>query len=224
MKAYWSIPGPSKAPRGEHCICFYKFDGSNLRFGWSKKRGWTKFGTRRRMFDEKDPEYGPAIELFFNKHAEGLERVFRDNKNYRGIETAIAFFEYYGPSSFGCYHDFTERFQLSLLDVNILRRGLVLPKDFVRDFGTLEGAAHVIYEGPFTDQLIEDVKENRFGLREGVVAKGVKGNSVHDLWMVKIKTKWWMNELRRRANALDQKDFAQYQRLLDENKREQDDV
>lgn len=102
-----------------------------------------------------------------------------------------------------------------LFDVNIHKRGFVLPRQFVKDFGHLD-AAHVVYEGPFDKQLIQDVKENKFDLKEGIVAKGVSGNSVHDLWMTKVKTNWWMDELRRRA-----KEQVELRQLLEENEREQ---
>ncbi len=217
MKTYWSIPGPSKAPN-EHCLAFYKFDGSNLRFEWNKKQGWYKFGTRRRLFDEKDPEFGKAIGIFQKTHAEGLERVFRDNKNYRGMDNAIAFFEYFGPSSFGCYHDFTEDFRLSLIDVGSLRKGLILPSQFVKDFSHLDSAP-VVYQGIFDNKFIQDVVNNKYNLKEGVVAKGVspcKGLPIHGLWMCKIKTKWWMDELRRRA-----RESIEFKQLWEENQREQ---
>ncbi len=40
MLAYPEIPGPAKAPLGRPCIAFAKYDGSNLRFEWTPKRGW----------------------------------------------------------------------------------------------------------------------------------------------------------------------------------------
>jgi hypothetical protein len=45
---------------------FDKLDGSNLRFEWTKKRGWFKHGTRTRLFDETDPVFGGAIAMFDN--------------------------------------------------------------------------------------------------------------------------------------------------------------
>ena len=82
MKSYRSIDGPSKAPQ-KPCIAFYKYDGSNLRFEWSKKRNWYKFGTRRRLFDESDDKYGQAIPMFLERLAPGLEKVFKKKSNSR---------------------------------------------------------------------------------------------------------------------------------------------
>ena len=47
MEQYPHIEGSTKAPIGEPCIAFYKYDGSNLRFEWSPKKGWHKFGTEK---------------------------------------------------------------------------------------------------------------------------------------------------------------------------------
>ena len=79
MKQYPHIVGPSKAPR-EHCIAFYKYDGSNVRFEWSKKRGWYKFGTRTQLIDENVEIFGQAIPVFKNTLAEGIEKVLRDEQ------------------------------------------------------------------------------------------------------------------------------------------------
>lgn len=218
MKTYPSIPGPSAAPLGADCISFFKYDGSNIRAEWNKKQGWYKFGTRRRLFDEKDPEYGPAIPNFYQSHAEGLEKVFTDNKNYRGIKQAIVYFEYYGPSSFGCFHDFSEPFKLTIIDVGILTKGFVLPNQFVKDFGHLD-SAQVVYQGPLNQQFIQDVINNKFNLKEGVVAKGTlpcRGMAIHGLFQIKIKTNWWMTELRKRAQ-----ESIEFKRLLAENELEQ---
>ena len=66
MQQYPSIDGSKKAPLGKPCIAFVKYDGSNLRWEWSPKQGWHKFGTRRQMFDATDEVYGPAIPIFLN--------------------------------------------------------------------------------------------------------------------------------------------------------------
>lgn len=218
MKSYPSIPGPSKAPQSP-CIAFYKYDGSNLRFEYSRKRGWWKFGTRRRLFDENDPEYGGAIELFRETYADGLERVFKFEKTYRGIEKATVFCEWFGPSSFAGYHDWEEDHEVMLIDVEIYKRGMVLPRDFVNHFGHLK-IPTIIYEGNFSLQFVQDVKEGKYEVAEGVVAKGVnlgkKKSAQHGLWLRKVKTLWWLNELKQRA----QRD-PQFAQALRENLAEQ---
>jgi hypothetical protein len=218
MKAYPTIPGPSKSPQGP-CIAFYKYDGSNLRFEWTKKRGWWKFGTRKRLFDANDPEYGGAIQLFQDTYADGLAKVFHDNKNYRGVETVTVFCEWFGVSSFAGYHDWQEPHEVMLIDVEVYKRGIVLPSDFVKDFGHLK-IAEVVYRGNFGPQFVQDVKEGKYKVAEGVVAKGVilgkKKSPQHGLWMSKVKTLWWLNELKRRAQT-----DAAFRQALMENLSEQ---
>ena len=76
----------------------------------------------------------------------------------------------------------------------------------MRNFGHLPSAP-VVYQGPFDEQLVNDVREGKYPVAEGVVAKGVvlgkKKNPQHGLWMSKVKTKAWLAQLRRRADALE---------------------
>ena len=218
MKEYWSIPGPRNAlskHEGQECIGFYKHDGSNLRFEYSRKQGWYKSGTRNRLFDETDNEYGRAIEIFNNTHAEGLEKVFRDK--YPKFDRAIVYCEFFGPNSFAGWHCWTDQFELKLFDVDIHKRGFVLPREFVENFGHLN-TPEVLYEGPFNQELVDNVKENYLGeeivLEEGIVIKG--GATQHKFWMAKIKTKWWLNELKKKAEKIDS-----LKSVLLENEREQ---
>ena len=218
MKTYWSIPGPKEA-NGQPCIAFYKYDGSNLRFEWSRKAGWHKFGTRYRVVTSDHHDWGPAFPLFQQTLAESFERVFRDNRAYRHIERATIYCEFYGPSSFAGQHDWDEPKELVVIDVSIHKRGIVLPSDFVSHFGHIR-SAEVVYNGPFDQKLIEDVREGKHAGGEGVVAKGVKlgknKSAQHGLWMSKIKTKLWLDELKRRAEESDA-----FRKTLEENLAEQ---
>ena len=190
MKQYPEIQGPSKAPRKD-CIAFYKYDGSNLRWEWSKKRGWYKFGTRHRLFDESDPLYGQAIPIFTEQLAPEIERVLKDE--YRKFDRVIVFTEFFGPSSFAGQHLEQEPKELKLFDVNIHKKGLISPRDFVKEFGHLSFAAEVVYEGKLNDSFVNDVREGRYSVDEGVVCKGGSG---HKLWMAKIKTNAYRERLR----------------------------
>lgn len=223
MKTYWDIPGPSKAPQLP-CTAFYKLDGSNMRFGWSRKRGWDKFGTRYTVFDETSEQWGHVIPQFMEKLAEDIEKVFRENKNYRGIKEAIVFCEHFGPSSFAGWHDYDELKrvgELVIIDVNVHKKGFVLPNDFIKDFGHLN-IPQVVYQGNFNKQFVQDVREGKYDqLREGVVVKGVNlknKRAQHGLWMSKVKTKWWLAELKARAQT-----DAQFRKVLIDNIKEQED-
>jgi len=185
MQQYPSIDGSAKAPLGKPCIAFYKYDGSNLRWEWSPKKGWNKFGTRRQLFDATDPTYGRAIALFNGIGDEIVDRVKRFN---RDIQRITAFTEYFGPNSFAGQHVETDLMQLRLIDVFLFKKGFMAPRDFVKTFGDLPYAAEVVYDGNLNKQFIEDVKTGKYPVYEGVVAKG-------DDFMVKIKTDVYFKRL-----------------------------
>ncbi len=186
MKSYPEIPGSAKAPLGKPCIAFYKYDGSNLRWEWSPKKGWYKFGTRTQLFDASHPLFGQAIPIFMNTMADELAR--RGKALERGVQKIIVFTEFFGPSSFAGLHDEKELKELCLFDVNLHRRGIMRPRDFVKNFGDLPYAAKVIYDGNLNRQFIEDVRMGLYPVVEGVVAKG-------DDWMCKIKTYTYLKKL-----------------------------
>ena len=74
MEQYPSIIGSAKAPLGKPCVAQYKYDGSNLRWEWSPKKGFHKYGTRRELFDKTDPVFGMAIEMFHDTLAADIVR------------------------------------------------------------------------------------------------------------------------------------------------------
>lgn len=192
MKQYPTIQGPSKAPQAP-CIAFYKYDGSNLRWEWSHKRGWHKYGTRNRLFDETDPMYGQAIPIFMEKLAPQIDPIIQ--KKHRNVDRVVVFTEFFGPSSFSGQHKEDEPKELKLFDVNIHKKGLLSPRDFVKQFGHLDFAAQVVYEGNLNNSFIQAVRNSEYPVVEGVVCKGGSG---HKLWMVKIKT----NEYRERLKQM----------------------
>lgn len=183
MYQYPSVPGPSKAPRLP-CIAFYKHDGSNLRFEYSRKRGWYKFGTRRRLFDHNDAEFGMAIEIFKRDFAAGIEAVVKADPVASNAGHVTAFCEFFGPNSFAGQHKPEDQKQLILFDFHVHKKGLLGPREFVKKFSHL-GIPRIVHDGNLNDSFIEAVRQNKLDLVEGVVCKGGSG---HDLWMCKIKT------------------------------------
>lgn len=195
MLQYPEIPGSSKAPLGKPCIAFYKYDGSNLRFEWTPKRGWYKFGSRTQLINQTDPILGPAIPYFLktgmgsciNHIVNGIER---------GVQRVIAFAEWYGPNSFAGVHDPKDikqgRMELKLIDISLYKQGFMRPRDFVRyfvnDIRMTPWAPQVIYDGNLNQSFIDDVRKGVYPVWEGVVAKG-------DGWMVKIKTDAYFKKL-----------------------------
>jgi len=190
VKDYPTIEGPSKAPK-EAGIAFEKYDGSNLRFEWTKKKGWHKFGTRNRLFDETDETFGEAIATFKETFASDLEAIFK--KEYRDAQEITVFCEFFGENSFAGQHK-KELHKLVLFDVEVFKYGFVSPRDFVNIFCKQLGdkAAKVIYEGNLNEIFIKDVRTGKYPVWEGVV---FKGGSKHKLWRAKIKTNAYLAKL-----------------------------
>lgn len=194
MDTYPSIEGPAKAPR-QPCIAFVKYDGSNLRFEWTKKRGWTKYGSRRRLLDETDEALGGAIRVFHETLASPLEDIFK--KHYRDAQKITVFCEWFGDQSFSGQHIPGDAMRLVLFDVKIHKKGFVSPRDFVKHFCRPLGdlAAAVVYDGNLTAEFVRAVQAGQFsdrGVWEGVVCKGGAG---HKMWRCKIKTDAYRQKL-----------------------------
>ena len=122
MKTYPSIPRSvrgRKATRRLHL--FDKLDGSNLRFEWSRRDGWTRFGTRHRVIDEHHPIFGSGMELFRSTLAEPIARVATD----QGWDALVAFGEFWGSGSLGGQHEPEAPKRITLFDVAPHRRGLL---------------------------------------------------------------------------------------------------
>jgi hypothetical protein len=188
MLQYPEIAGSAKAPLGKPCIAFYKYDGSNLRFEWSSKQGWHKFGTRHQLFNQTDPIFGPGIPYFLDKMGDEILKRCRDVE--RGVQRITVFCEYYGIQSFAGKHVPGDEMMLRLIDVALYKRGMMKPRLFVKTFGDWYFTAEVIYDGNLNRQFIEDIRQSKYPVWEGVVAKGIDGD-----WMCKIKTNAYFKKL-----------------------------
>ena len=189
MKSYPKIQYFNQGLFGENIYAFDKLDGSNIRAEWNPKRGWYKFGTRNNMIDERDLQFGEAVTLFLNKYGDSLSKVFRTNKSYRRIESFVVFAEYVGEQSFAGRHIDGDTKDIILFDVDQYKHGFVTPKNFVEDFGHLH-IPDVIYQGPYTMDFVQDIRNNKHNLKEGVIVKGVfkTKNQKDEVWMVNVKT------------------------------------
>ena len=187
MLQYPSIVGSKHAPIGENCIAFYKYDGSNLRWEWSPKRGWHKFGTRRQLFDANTPLYCQAVPLFLDGPADSVVKsVLRNNPK---CERITAFTEFFGSSSFAGSHNETEDKQLKLLDVFVFKKGFIPAEDFVQRFQGHSWSPEVIYQGELTQEFVDAVRNGQYPVYEGVICKGSG-------FMAKIKTIEYLNRLK----------------------------
>lgn len=194
MKQYPSIPS-SLGYRGEACTAFYKYDGSNLRFEWTRKRGWHKFGTRTRLFDHTDETFGEAVEIFMNTLGEPLAETFKREKPLRSAQQIMVFCEFFGGRSFSGQHIPGDPKRLVMFDVNVHKQGLLSPVEFLDCFTHLgDKAAEMVYKGPLSAEFENLVRTSALpGLNEGVVCKGGSG---HKLWMCKIKTDAYREKLK----------------------------
>lgn len=199
MKQYPEIQGPRKAPR-EHCIAFYKYDGSNIRVEWTKKRKWFKFGSRKQLIDRTHPFLADSIDIFLETYGDDLDNIFRTNRNFRNCQNVTVFVEYFGPNSFAGFHEPDDKKEVVLLDISVHKKGMIPPNEFVKMFGHLK-IPEIIYEGKFNAQFIKDIEEGKYQVEEGVVAKGQlpRGRPPHNLWMAKCKTRKWMERLKKEA-------------------------
>jgi hypothetical protein len=205
MKKYHSIPYWNKGHFDTFVYAFDKMDGSNMRFSWDRKSskkkqnfGFNKFGTRNQMITIDNENWGQAIKIFNEKYAEGLDKIFREDKSLRNAKKVTVYAEYYGPNSFAGQHEPTDKMDLVLFDVDVYQKGFVKPKEFIKLFSHL-GIPKVIYKGLYTEELIMNVKNNIYDLSEGVVVKGVfltKKKGVENVWMTKIKTNQWLNKIK----------------------------
>lgn len=194
MKQYPSIPRST----GQHfreipgAYVFDKLDGSNLRFEWNRKRGWYKSGTRTRLFDQSDPDFGEAIPLFQRALVDPVEKVARDER----WDQIVVFCEFWGAKSFAGLHEKDDPKRLTLFDVAVYKRGLLGPKDFLKLFGNLQPplTPRFLGQSNWTRGFVDRV---RAGEVEGVTFEGVVGKMgngrTHDLVMAKAKTQKWVD-------------------------------
>ena len=184
MKQYPKIEYYNKGLFGQNVIGFDKLDGSNIRCEWSKKRGWYKFGTKEVMIDVNNEDFGQTIPLFLEKYGDSIPKVFVDK--YKKVENFVVFSEYVGKNSFAGYHQKGDKMDMILFDVNQYKRGFITPWEFLDNFGHLD-IPRVIYQGKYSEELIENIKNNKFNLKEGIIAKGSfrDKNNKEEIWMVK---------------------------------------
>lgn len=197
MKQYPEIPrSTGQAFREFKAHVFDKADGSNLRFEWSKKRGWHLQGTRHRLFDESDPIFGPALPIFRRDWADILDRHFRDRK-YDG---GVVFLEYAGENSIAGRHVLEEPHRLILFDVSVHRKGFVDPKEFLKQYAPLGETPRYLGQLNWTRGFVERVWN---GEVEGITFEGVVGKAGerHDIIRAKAKTRAWIQKIKESFSA-----------------------
>jgi hypothetical protein len=176
-------------------VAFDKIDGSNIRVEWSDKQGFYKFGSRTRLIDEDTYMLGESINLIMENFADDLAAKFLKRKWNR----TVAFFEFHGENSFCGSHE-DEEHKLTLIDVNVYKRGILEPEQFIDVFGDLE-IPNVLHKGLLTEELVTRAKHGTLdGMSfEGIVCKYT--NKHKQVGMFKVKNRAWLDRLKERCGT-----------------------
>ena len=169
-----------------------KLDGSNIRAEWTRKNGFSKFGTRTQLLDTSHRFLGGAIPLFQDKYVDELHARFKKER----WEKATVFFEFHGPNSFAGKHNLDDMHDVTLFDIHQYKQGLLTPKRFEDITEGIDTAA-LLYQGKPNQQFLEEVRQGRLeGMTfEGVICKGGLDNR-RRLIQFKVKNQAWLDRLR----------------------------
>jgi len=171
----------SRGHGGCPCIAFEKHDGTNLAWRWRKDGGdWFELPTFR---SGKTILEGMG---FFDEAPEIFDKVlFKTAKQLlQGLDEAVLFTEFRGEQSFSGEHVRDDPKTLHPIDLWIKGKGFMPPDEFSKSFNITP-----IYQGKLIPKFVEDVRQGRLGVNEGVVCKGGNWGSV---WCCKIKTNAWL--------------------------------
>ena len=175
MKAYHSIEKNVYDYLGQHVFGFDKIDGSNFRAEWNRKlskkshftNGFKKFGTRNEMIKNASNPFCEAIDIFMAKYSYPLDKIFYDDKTFRGIDTITVYGEFFGEHSFAGQHDWNEPHDVVIFDVFLYKKDFLKPRDFIDIFSSLD-TPKLVTQGLLDVKMIEDILSNIYGLKEGL--------------------------------------------------------
>lgn len=188
MKEYPSIP---TKPNG-NCSAFWvfdKLDGSNIRIEWSDKRGFFKFGSRKRLLGDDQGVLAKAKYL-----AEAEEHKFREVFKLSKFEKVVCFFEFWGPNSFAGSHLEGDEHHLTLIDIDVYKHGLLSPNKFLEIFEPSKiEIPKFLHYGVVDEEFRNMVRnDNLEGVTyEGVVCKAYSKRK-RTVEMFKIKSNAWI--------------------------------
>lgn len=196
---------------GESVWAFNKLDGQNFCVKYNpKKQVFDCFGSRNRVFDENDEQFGCAVKYFKNSYIQNvLVELVKKNRGKKGlfecVDEITFFFEWVGEHSFAGRHDPDDILKLFLIDVFLKKKGYIEPKPFYEIF-CLDGRLDVpelIFKGNLTKEFVNEIWENNWTLndckypmvKEGVVCRSSSLLKGQRMPKVKFKTKWWIDKL-----------------------------
>ena len=168
---------------------FAKLDGSNLRFEWEKKRGWFRFGSRRRVINQEHETFGIAWSVFLESYADHFEKLAAEKK-WSGI---TVYCEFLGKNSFAGEHESEDVKFLTPIDVAIYKRGIMETDTFIKQFND-KFDLHYLGEKTWDQVFVGQVENSSLpGMAfEGVIGKNGKG---HHRLAIKLKSKAWIEKV-----------------------------
>lgn len=210
---YPRIPGPNTRLRNAPCFAFEQFDGSRICFFWQRQRGWFDAVTADAQLMPGSPLRLEAEALFARRFATAVPELLARHKEYRPLDAVVACCEFYGSQTFAGRHAAHDHWRLKLFDLYFPADESFMPPLAFTTYCAGMDIPRLVYQGPFNIQLVQDVYHNAFGIGEGAVIKGLRPNSgqgraLNEIWMVQVKTRKWLLELRRRAEADPTYDYA----------------
>lgn len=196
---------------GQSVWGFNKLDGQNFCVKFNvRKNIFDSFGSRKRMVDETDEQFGETVKMFKNSDIPTtLIELVKKNKGKNGIfsgtDEITFYFEWCGEHSFCGVHDPNDEMHLCLIDVFIKKRGYIEPKDFYEIFCTDDRieTPELIFKGVLTKSFIDEIWNNDWTqdgckypmVKEGVVCRLSSRLKGQRMPKVKFKTKWWIDKL-----------------------------
>lgn len=196
---------------GEEVWGFNKIDGQNFCVKFSpKQKEFTMFGSKTQNVDESSEQFGAAVIYFKTNLEEIIKQIIIKNSSKKGIFNGVKeitlFFEWYGENTFSGFHISGEELKLCLIDVFLYKKGYIEPKEFYKLFAHVDEIEipEIIYVGKLTKDFIWSIQNNDWTkdgcqyptVKEGVVVKRSTLMKGQRLPKSKIKTSWWLNELK----------------------------
>lgn len=176
-------------------VAFGKLDGSNLRCEWNRKQGLHKFGSRKVLLGEDHPVMGRAPGMILDKYGDDLGRIFTDER----LSDVTCYFEFWGERSFAGQHDLSDpTLTVTLLDIDVYKKGIPLARDFIRLFGDKVDIPPVLYTGNPTSDFLDSVRTGTLeGMPfEGVVCRGAPLKRGYQPHYFKCKSLAWVERVK----------------------------
>lgn len=196
---------------GQSVWGFNKLDGQNFCAKFNvRKSVFDSFGSRKKMVDETDEQFGETVKQFKNSNIpDVLIELVKKNKGkggiFSGTDEITFYFEWYGEHSFGGVHDPNDEMHLCLIDVFIKKRGYIEPKEFYNIFCVDDRieTPELIFKGILTKSFVDEIWNNDWTqegckyptVKEGVVCRLSSLLKGQRMPKVKFKTKWWIDKL-----------------------------